>query len=107
MSKTCFCNQCGMEFEIEKFDKVKDTLKDGTEVKVISFTCPKCDEQYIVSVVDEEADRIREEWKHAEQLYLESKSHEDKREMVFLKKKMHVYSNKLKKRYIKELKRRG
>lgn len=107
MSKFCVCDQCGMEFEVEKFDKTKDVLRDGTEVKILSFTCPKCDERYIVSVIDEMSDELREKWKQAQRLYQETESHEDKREMVYYKKKMHVYASQLKKKYIKELRRRG
>lgn len=105
--KTCVCDNCGMEFELKKFDEEKDTMKDGTPVKVLSFTCPKCDEKYIVSVFDDTVNDLRDEWKHAQQLYMDTGSHEDKREMVFCKKKMYKYSHSLKKKYIKELKRRG
>lgn len=104
--KQCFCDNCGMEFEIKKFDEEKDTMKDGTPVKVLSFTCPKCDEKFIVSVFDEEADKLRKEWIYTKQLYEESGSHEDKRNMVFFKKKLNGHSHALKKKYIKEMKRR-
>lgn len=105
--KQCFCDNCGMEFEVQKFDEEKDTMRDGTPVKVLSFTCPKCDEKYIVSVFNNEVNDLRNEWLHAKQLYEDSNSHEDKREMIFCKKKLNSYSHKLKRKYIKEMKHRG
>lgn len=105
--RSCLCDNCGMEFKIEKLDEENDVLKDGTKVRVLSFTCPKCDEKYIVSVFDDISSDLRIEWKHAEQLYMDTHSHEDKREMIFCKKRLKNYVHSLKRKYIKEMKRRG
>ena len=30
--RECVCNECGMEFTVERLDIDKHTMKDGTEV---------------------------------------------------------------------------
>lgn len=54
-----FCRNCGMELEFSKYDFERATMNDGTPVKIKCFTCLKCDEKFIVSVYDEESNRLR------------------------------------------------
>lgn len=113
----CVCDSCGMEFEINRLDKESDTMKDGHEVEVLSFTCPKCDEKYVVTVRDSESARLQKEYQFAQESYRKSYNKEDpmnlevsrvaKREMEFKKKVLGVYMSKLKKKCLKELRRRG
>lgn len=106
-----YCDECGMEFIEPKFDKRKDAMKDGHEVDVMYFTCPKCDREYIVSVFDDESFILRKEYIQAMNNYRESGDgefvREARKEAEFKKKKLRVYTNKLKKKYLKELRKRG
>lgn len=108
--KYCICDDCGMEFKIQRLDEKTDTMKDGHKVRVLSFTCPKCDNEYIVSVMDEQSAQLRKEWKAAQEEHQNSSGDKlriTKNEMEFRKKKMFTYMNRLKKHYLKELRRRG
>lgn len=115
--RECTCNNCGLEFTVERLDVKKETLNDGHEVEVISFTCPKCDERYIVAVRDEESGRMQKEVQAAKDAYRHSyskndpeadeKMHKTKREVDFKRKQQAVYMRKLKKRYLKEMRKRG
>lgn len=115
--RKCVCDNCGMEFELESLDANKETLRDGTLVEVISFTCPKCDERYIVSVKDEIAVLMQRELKSARDLYRTSFDpkdpgnadfmHKTKRDIEHMQRQLGVYKSKLKKKYLKELKKRG
>ena len=112
--RECVCNNCGMEFEIEKLDLKKTTMKNGQEVEVLSFTCPKCDDEFVVTVRDKVSAVMQKEFQRAKQAYSESydKNNEDamrkaRREMDFKKKQMLNYMDNLKKKYLKELRKRG
>lgn len=111
--RECICNACGMEFTIGKFDITKDTL-GSNPVEVVSFTCPKCDEKYIVSVRDQESARLRDEFQRAQEAYRKSYDSKDenkmrkaKNETSYRKKALMNYMRSLKKKYLKELKKRG
>lgn len=111
--KECICNACGMEFTIEKLDVTEDTLK-GNPVEVVSFTCPKCDERYVISVRDRESAKLREELQRAREAYRESYDPKDgdrirrtKNEVSYRKKALMNYMGSLKKKYLKELRKRG
>lgn len=104
--RSCICDECGMEFTVERLTEEQDTLK-GHPVKVLSFICPKCDNKYIVSVMDDESAQLRKEWKAAQGEYRDQDSRSARNEADFRKKKMFVYMNKLKKQYLKELRKRG
>ena len=117
MSYSIICDVCGMELDIEKFDECTEEFKRRT-VKIKSFACPKCDEVYIVSVFDEESDRLRDEWKSVNKGFhvinkMEDGYEKDEQIRLLLKEKatkkraMVNYNNKLKKSYIKEMKRHG
>ena len=115
--RSCVCDNCGMEFELESLDAAKETLLDGTPIEVISFTCPKCDEKYIVSVKDDIAVNMQRELKSARDLYRtsfdpndpgnEEFMHKTKRNIEYMQKQLGVYKSKLKKKYLKELRKRG
>lgn len=112
--KECICDNCGMSFTVEKFDTYQDLLKGGHKVEVISFTCPKCDERYIVTVRDEKSAQLRDEYQAAQAKYRGSYDPADKdkmriakNEMNYAKRSLMNYMSQLKKKYIKELRRRG
>ena len=112
--RECICDSCGMEFQIEKLDLTKDSLNDGSEVEILSFTCPKCDEKYIVSVRDDYSGQLQKEVQAAKHAYHNSydgeesdSEHQSRKDVEFKKKKLYAYMNKLKKKYLKELRKRG
>lgn len=112
--RECVCNECGMEFTVDKLDTTKETLKDGKEVEVVSFTCPKCDERYVVTVRDAESARLRDEFQKAQDVYRrsydpkdENKMRKAKNDVGYRKRALMNYMNKLKKKYLKELRKRG
>lgn len=111
--RECICNACGMEFTIEKLDVTEDTLK-GNLVEVVSFTCPKCDEMYVISVRDQESAKLRDELQRAREAYRksydsndESKVRRARNEVSYKKKALMNYMSSLKKKYLKELRKRG
>lgn len=104
--RSCICDECGMEFEVERLTEEQDTLK-GNPIRVLSFTCPKCDNKYIVSVMNAESAELRKEWKAAQEEYREQGSRITRNEAEFKKRKLFTYMGKLKKHYLKELKKRG
>lgn len=118
-AKYCVCDSCGMEFKVGRFDKKQDLLKDGTEVTVLSFTCPKCDEEYIVQVMDEKSYRMKKELDGLHEKYRTSydkkvppEKQDDKIRLIrkdidFKKKQLLKHTNFLKRKYLKELKHRG
>ena len=59
--RECVCDNCGMEFEVERLDVTNETLKDEP-VEVVSFTCPKCDERYIIAVRDDHSAQLQKEF---------------------------------------------
>lgn len=112
--RECVCNECGMEFTIEHLDIDKHTMKDGNEVEVISFTCPKCDEKFVVAVRDEESARLRDRLQSVQEKYRKSGDIKDenmarqlRNEVQYSKRSLAVYMSKLKKKYLKELRKRG
>ena len=112
--RECVCNECGMEFTVERLDVDKHTMKDGNEVEVISFTCPKCDEKFVVAVRDEESARLRDRLQSAQEKYRKSGDIKDenmvrqlRNEAQYSKRSLAVYMSKLKKKYLKELRKRG
>lgn len=112
--RECVCNECGMEFTVDRLDIDKDTMKGGHEVEVISFTCPKCDERFIVAVRDDESARLQDRLQSAQEKYRKSGDIKDedkvrqlRNEMKYSKRSLMVYTDKLKKRYLKELRKRG
>lgn len=117
MSYSIVCDVCGMELNIEKFDYSQEEFK-GRVVKVQSFSCPKCDEVYIVAVFDKNSDELREQLRILNKEFDKLKSMKDgeaKDEKIRLllkdrasrKRAMVNYNNRLRKSYIKELKRHG
>lgn len=112
--RECTCGACGMEFTIDRLDVEKDTMKDGHPIEIISFTCPKCDEKYIVTVRDEESARLRDKLQAAQEAYRKSgDSHDEntirkaRNEVSYSKRALMIYMSKLKKKYLKELRKRG
>lgn len=111
---TCTCDACGMDFAVRRFDTEKDTLKDGHEISVVYFSCPKCDERFIVTVRDEESARLRDILQESQERYRQSydssdsdKTRKARNEVGHNKRALLRYMYKLKRRYLKELKKRG
>lgn len=112
--RTCVCDTCGMEFEVEHLNKEKDTMKNGQTVEVLSFTCPKCDEQFIIAVRDEKSAELQKDFKRAKELYQasydandEDKMRKARRNADYRKQQLNNYMHSLKKKYLKELRKRG
>lgn len=112
--RECVCDECGMEFTVDRLDTDKEVMKDGHDVEVISFTCPKCDERFIVAVRDEESARLRDKLQAAQEEYRKSYDIKDdnkvrrlRNEVSYSKRALTTYMSKLKKRYLKELRKRG
>lgn len=112
--RECVCNECGMEFTVDRLDTDKEVMKDGHDVEVISFTCPKCDERFIVAVRDEESARLRDKLQAAQEEYRKSYDVKDdnkvrrlRNEVSYSKRALTTYMSKLKKKYLKELRKRG
>ncbi len=40
--KTCICDKCGKEIEIDVQEEVIDRDKDGKEISEQFFVCPEC-----------------------------------------------------------------
>ena len=111
MSNVCKCDSCGAEFEI-KLDVNRDNMLDGRGVNVTSFTCSCCGEQFIVSVEDATTVQMKSELQALQSEYRRSYGvaedpHKLKNEIGFKKRQLFVYSNKLLKRYSKELRQHG
>ena len=110
--RTCVCDACGMEFTLERLDVDKDQIGNNL-VEVISFTCPKCDERFIVAVRDKESAKLRDQLQKAQKSYEKSYGsgeeamRQAKKEVSFRKRQLTNYMSKLKKKYLKELRRRG
>lgn len=112
--RECVCNECGMEFTVDRLYTDKEVMKDGHDVEVISFTCPKCDERFIVAVRDEESARLRDKLQAAQKEYRKSYDIKDdnkvrrlRNEVSYSKRALTIYMSKLKKKYLKELRKRG
>ena len=111
------CDECGMELNISKFDSEIVDFK-GNAVKVQSFSCPKCDHKFIISVFDKESERLRDEWEALDKDFTELRCMEpgpskDERARVLIKERnrrkraMVAHNNRLKQRCLKELRRHG
>lgn len=109
--RTCVCDNCGMTFDVRKLDKEVDCLQDGSTVTVLYFVCPKCDDKYVVSVMDKESFQLREDWKNAQEscrnISDPNKARTARNEAEFRKRKLFKHTGLLKKMYLKELRRRG
>lgn len=115
--RECVCDACGMEFTVDKLDKTDETMKNGKEVTVLSFTCPKCDSRFVISVMDDESKKLRDELEKSRTAYANSyggKNHEGEEkernarlDVEYHKRQLMLYMNRLKKSYLKEIKRSG
>lgn len=112
--RTCICDACRMEFKIEHLNKETDTMKNGQTVEVLSFTCPKCDERFIIAVRDEHSAELQQEYARAKVLYQASYDSQDedkmrkaRRNADYRKQQLNNYMHSLKKKYLKELRKRG
>lgn len=108
---TCKCDSCGTEFEL-KPQACMDTMADGRDVVVTYFDCSYCGERFIVSVEDDTVEQWKGELQALQSEYLrnhnvEEDPHKLKNEIGFRKRKLFVYSSKLIKKYIKELRLHG
>ena len=112
--RSCVCDECGMMFEIEHLDKKGDMMRDGHSVEVLSFTCPKCDSRFIIAVRDKTSAEMQKELKRAKELYQASYDAQDedkmrvaRRNADYRKRQLSNYMSSLKKKYLKELRKRG
>lgn len=94
MSKT-ICDKCGRKFTIKLHTKEKGNLQ------IAYFKCPKCYEEYIVTVTDEE---LRKNMKKAASLrykmLLDCNDKESIRDYHALKNKNCIREQELKKEYL-------
>lgn len=90
------CEDCGMLLEISKLDREIEVFR-GEKVTVISYTCPKCDKKHVTSVYDEESDNLRKRLKDVH----------TKEERVVLERNMYYHNSKLKKAYLKDVRKYG
>lgn len=88
------CEDCGMLLEISKLDREIEAFR-GKKVTVVSYTCPKCDKKHVTSVYDEESDNLRKRLKGVH----------TKEERVALERNMHYHNSKLKKAYLKDVRK--
>ena len=111
----CVCDDCGMTFDIKMLQSEQSMLH-GERITVLSFTCPKCNKKYIVSVLDGTTATLRSNWQKAQQRYqdlIESSTDYSadpavrlaRNETAFYRKRTLVHMNKLKKAYMRSLKR--
>lgn len=96
------CDNCKKEFSVQKFTEEFDVLRDGTPVEVICFYCPECNERYVVNVESDYTKQLKEDWQRA----LEDSTIPAK-EYAYYTKKYKRVATKLRKTYIKRVKRRG
>lgn len=107
------CDHCKEDFEIGEIGQRSDTL-EGKKLTIVFFTCPNCSKEYIASVMDSKVSQLKEDHNRAREtfnscdLFRESqKKRKAWKEMEYCKKKIVNYQDKLKKEYMKELRRRG
>lgn len=51
--KTCICDKCGKEIEINVKEEVIDQDKDGKDITEKFFVCPECGQHYTVFISDQ------------------------------------------------------
>lgn len=51
--KTCICDKCGKEIEINVKEEVIDQDKDGKDITEQFFVCPECGQHYTVFISDQ------------------------------------------------------
>lgn len=115
MKRTFVCDICGIEFSVKKFDREKYTMKNGAEVNVLSFSCPKCSEKYVANIKDKESKKLKDELIAVENEYKERLKYKDdgnalrrlKGEIFYCRKSLTQYTKKLKKKYLKEIRKYG
>lgn len=113
------CENCGMELQFKQLDTKRTQMRDGTTVKTKSYTCPKCDEEYIVSVYDAESNQLRDacdklerELKDIRNMPWDSSNKQEqlqqcKKKLAECKSEMYYHDRQLKHKFLKELKRNG
>lgn len=107
------CDYCREDFEIGEVGQRSETL-EGKKLTIVFFTCPHCGKEYVASVTDSKILEMKEDLKRAREtfskcdLFRESqKRRKAWKDMEHYKKKIINYQDKLRKRYIKEMRRRG
>lgn len=51
--KTCICDKCGKEIEMNVQEKVIDQDKDGKDITEQFFDCPECGQHYTIFISDQ------------------------------------------------------
>ena len=107
------CDYCKNDFEVDKVGQRNEDL-EGERVTVIFLVCPHCNEEYIALVTDDKTLQMKKEWSKARETFNNCDLFEESqrkrkawKEMEYYKKKVINYQDKLRKRYMKELKKRG
>ncbi len=51
--KTCICDKCGKEIEMNVQEEVIDQDKDGKDITEQFFVCPECGQRYTIFISDQ------------------------------------------------------
>ncbi len=51
--KTCICDKCGKEIEMNVQEEVIDQDKDGKDITEQFFVCPECGQHYTIFISDQ------------------------------------------------------
>lgn len=51
--KTCICDKCNKEIEINPQEEVIDQDKDGKDITEQFFVCPECGQRYTIFISDQ------------------------------------------------------
>lgn len=95
MSSKTICDKCGRKFTIKLHTKEKGNLQ------IAYFKCPKCYEEYIVTVTDEELRKnIKEAASLRYKMLLDCNDKESIRDYHVLKNKNCIREQELKKEYL-------
>lgn len=107
------CDYCKEDFEIGEIGQRSEIL-EGEKLTIIFFSCPHCGKEYVASVTDSKILEMREDLRRARETFNNCDLFEESqrkrkawKDMKHYKKKIINYQDKLRKRYMKELKKRG
>jgi uncharacterized protein with PIN domain len=50
--KTCICDKCGKEIEMNVQEEMLDHEKDGKDITEQFFVCPECGQHYTIFIED-------------------------------------------------------
>lgn len=116
MTGPVVCDKCREEFVINRFIKSFDVLRDGTPLAITSFECPACGQMYTVHVEDEQSEQLRDNLRRAQERYRDccyqtpintEQERQLKQEIATRKQALYKHEFRLKKHYMKRLKKYG